>query len=67
MKLSATKLYVESYVKCRCCGMLIYDAGRPQAVERDGELFCSSWCVDWHDARKPLSAAAPGEDPAPAE
>ncbi|SFH75196.1 hypothetical protein [Albimonas pacifica] len=67
MKLSATKLYVERYVKCRCCGVLIYDAGRADAVERDGALFCSTWCVDWHDARPSLSAAGPGADPAPAD
>ncbi|MDF2230965.1 hypothetical protein P2H44_00210 [Albimonas sp. CAU 1670] len=65
MKLSATKLYVESYVKCRCCGILIYDAGRADAVERDGELFCSSWCVDWHDARSSAPPAG-GAEPAPA-
>lgn len=58
MKLSATRLYVETYVKCRNCGILIYDAGRPEAVERDGDLFCSTWCVEWFDKRAAERAEA---------
>jgi N-methylhydantoinase B len=51
MRLSRNGYYVEKYVKCANCGLLIYDAGIP--VERDArpELFCSDWCIEWSRLR----------------
>lgn len=57
MKFAENRLYVEDYVKCCNCGVLIYEAGRPQSVEKDGRLFCSRWCVEWDAAR--AAAGAP--------
>ncbi|MGF7163006.1 5-oxoprolinase (ATP-hydrolyzing)/N-methylhydantoinase B [Rhodoligotrophos appendicifer] len=50
MKFSANKLYIEKYVKCANCGVLIYG---PSIAARDGsgDVFCSDWCVDWKAAR----------------
>jgi N-methylhydantoinase B len=47
MRFSENGYYVEKYVKCANCGLLIYDQGIP--VERDGkqELYCSDWCIEW--------------------
>ena len=47
MRLSKNGYYVEKYVKCANCGLLIYDQGIE--VERDGgtRLFCSDWCIEW--------------------
>lgn len=49
MKFSQNGLYIERYLKCTNCGVLIYenDSGAEGAREHDGGLFCSVWCVDW--------------------
>ena len=51
MRLSPNGYYVEKYVKCANCGLLIYDQGI--SVERDGKmlLFCSDWCAEWSRLR----------------
>jgi hypothetical protein len=49
MRFSANGYYIERYVKCDCCGVLIYDAGVPETHPRAGPLlYCSAWCRDWH-------------------
>ncbi|MGH6944009.1 MAG: hypothetical protein ACREH6_07305 [Geminicoccaceae bacterium] len=47
MRFSKNGYYVERYVKCANCGLLIYDEGIQ--VERAGkpEIFCSDWCIEW--------------------
>jgi 5-oxoprolinase (ATP-hydrolysing)/N-methylhydantoinase B len=52
MRLSKNGYYVEKYVKCANCGLLIYDQGIE--VERDGKglLFCSDWCIEWSRLRE---------------
>lgn len=55
MRFSDKRLYIERYVKCRTCGMLVYDEGVAPGP-RNGALpeetvFCSDWCAEWH-ARK---------------
>jgi hypothetical protein len=52
MKFSENGLYVERYIKCRNCGVLIYDSDRKAARERDGSIYCSEWCVEWFDDRE---------------
>jgi 5-oxoprolinase (ATP-hydrolysing)/N-methylhydantoinase B len=51
MRLSRNGYYVEKYVKCDNCGLLIYDEG--VTVERGGkaQLFCSDWCIEWSRLR----------------
>ncbi len=51
MRFSDNGYYIESYVKCLNCGVLIYDEGRP--VERAGKklIFCSQWCDRWSAMR----------------
>jgi N-methylhydantoinase B len=56
MRFSPEHYYVERYVKCDNCGLLIYDEGI-RAAGREG-LFCSSWCVDW-DAQRQAGVAHP--------
>ncbi|MGU7779391.1 hypothetical protein [Burkholderia sp. PU8-34] len=61
MKFSQNGLYIERYIKCANCGTLIYaNDNRQQAesVQRGAQLFCSQWCVDWHDAREKRAAEA---------
>ena len=47
MRFSANGYYIERYVKCANCGMLIYDAGI--AGQRHGKdcVYCSDWCIEW--------------------
>ena len=56
MRLSKNGYYVEKYVKCANCGLLIYDQGI--GVERDGKASCSArdWCIEWSRLRE----TAPG-------
>lgn len=47
MRFSANGYYIEKYVKCANCGLLIYGSGT--AGERHGRpaIFCCDWCVEW--------------------
>ena len=47
MRFSANGYYIESYVKCANCGLLVYGEGI--AGERHGKacVYCSPWCVEW--------------------
>lgn len=48
MRFSPNGYYIERYVKCDCCGVLIYDDGIPGATPLVlGALFCSAWCGEW--------------------
>ena len=48
MRFADRRYYVERYVKCDCCGVLIYDAGIVADVsDGSSRLFCSDWCRDW--------------------
>lgn len=64
MKFAQNRMYVESYIKCRNCGVLIFEgsaAEKRDAVTIDGARYCSAWCVDWEKARDArLAAATPG-------
>lgn len=51
MRFSDTKYYIESYVKCANCGVLIYDAGRVQTLGGEEMVFCSAWCEEWKRRR----------------
>ena len=42
MRFSDNGYYIEKYLKCANCGMLVYGAG----IKRDG-LYCSEWCIEW--------------------
>lgn len=48
MRFSPNGYYIDRYVKCDCCGVLIYDDGIAVSHPRQGELlFCSAWCREW--------------------
>lgn len=51
MRFSQNGYYIERYVKCDNCGVLIYGAGCPASVTGVPQLFCSQWCIDWASAR----------------
>jgi N-methylhydantoinase B len=50
MRMSPEGYYVERYVKCDNCGLLIYGEARVGACRR--ALFCSAWCERWDDMRQ---------------
>ena len=55
MKFSKNKLYIEAYIKCVNCGILIYEASKqnmPQRRSESDKIYCSSWCVDWETDRE---------------
>lgn len=51
MRLSRNGYYVERYVKCDNCGVLIYDDGMAATIAGNDGLYCSQWCIDWASAR----------------
>lgn len=51
MRFSDNGYYIERYVKCDNCGVLIYGDGMDATVGGDAQLFCSQWCIDWAEAR----------------
>lgn len=52
MRFSENGYYIESYVKCDNCGVLIYDEGISGAIlESKSMKFCSAWCCEWQAQR----------------
>ena len=52
MRFSENGLYIERYIKCGNCGVLIYEKKDQQILTHDGVTYCSQWCVDWKIARE---------------
>lgn len=49
MRFSENGYYIEAYVKCDNCGVLIYDDGLTSDAESQRDLiFCTHWCIEWH-------------------
>ena len=60
MKFAKNRLYIEKYIKCPNCGVLIFEsssASADQTMTVDGRLYCSAWCVEWEAERKVRRAA----------
>jgi 5-oxoprolinase (ATP-hydrolysing)/N-methylhydantoinase B len=51
MRFSSNGYYVEKYIKCDNCGLLIYGEGITDTVADKEGLFCSQWCIEWAGAR----------------
>ena len=55
MKFAKNRMYVESYIKCHNCGILIFHGS--EADKKDsittakGLRYCSAWCVTWETDR----------------
>ena len=47
MRFSANGYYIERYVKCANCGMLIYDEGIKGQRHGKDCVYCSDWCIEW--------------------
>jgi hypothetical protein len=52
MKFSESGFYIERYIKCANCGVLIYQRADQELLTEDGETYCSPWCIDWKNSRK---------------
>ena len=52
MRFSDTGYYIERYVKCSNCGVLVYDEGvRSSTPGLEDAVFCSRWCSAWKAQR----------------
>lgn len=65
MRFAPNHLYIEEYVKCANCGVLIYENSAPNKLEnnpgkitKDGKVYCSQWCLDWEQGREAKKAGA---------
>jgi hypothetical protein len=52
MRFSENGLYVECYIKCGTCGVLIYGNRDQELLIYEGIHYCSQWCIDWKKARE---------------
>ena len=49
MRFAENGYYIEKYVKCDNCGVLIYDEGlRSDSGAQRDLVFCTRWCIEWH-------------------
>lgn len=51
MRFSENGYYIERYVKCDNCGVLIYGEGIRETPDEDATIFCSPWCQEWKAQR----------------
>ncbi|MDP7343395.1 MAG: hypothetical protein QF767_08610 [Alphaproteobacteria bacterium] len=58
MRFSDNGYYIERYIKCDNCGVLLYEDGLKGEVAGEAKLFCSDWCQQWASARAAGSATA---------
>jgi len=48
MRFSSNGYYIERYVKCDCCGVLVYDEGlAASAPDGTARTYCGAWCREW--------------------
>lgn len=47
MRFSANGYYVEKYLKCANCGLLVYGPGVRADHHGKSALYCSPWCIEW--------------------
>jgi N-methylhydantoinase B len=53
MRFASSGYYIEKYLKCANCGLLIYGDGVSAGAAGDGRrLYCSEWCVKWASLRE---------------
>jgi hypothetical protein len=61
MKFAQNRLYIEAYIKCHNCGVLLFHDDKAQQaakVDISGVVYCSDWCVDWASDRDERSKVA---------
>ncbi|MGR8950482.1 MAG: hypothetical protein ACU84Q_20760 [Gammaproteobacteria bacterium] len=59
MKFAHNGYYIEKYIKCDNCGLLIYGDGiKPGSSALGDEIYCSNWCREWR-AEKHQGVASP--------
>ena len=54
MRFAKNRLYIEKYVKCPNCGMLLFEPTKGSmdgTHSVDGKLYCSVWCAEWEADR----------------
>jgi N-methylhydantoinase B len=51
MRFSDNGYYIEKYVKCANCGLLVYDQGVEVGDGEERRTFCSDWCIRWAELR----------------
>jgi 5-oxoprolinase (ATP-hydrolysing)/N-methylhydantoinase B len=52
MRFAQSGYYIEKYIKCETCGVLVYDEGLRRDASDSDAVFCSEWCVAWYTAKE---------------
>src|SRR5438046_1026511 len=55
MRFSENGYYVEKYLKCANCGLLVYGPGHTRELAGKTGLYCSQWCIEWAAKRAAYS------------
>jgi N-methylhydantoinase B len=58
MRFAEKGYYIEQYVKCANCGMLIYGEGIQGSFDAKPAIFCTAWCREWPAERETWTAQA---------
>ncbi|MGR8918169.1 MAG: hypothetical protein ACU85V_01020 [Gammaproteobacteria bacterium] len=58
MRFAENGYYIEKYVKCANCGVLIYGEGYAAADSDDDTVYCTHWCREWAE-QKAAGVASP--------
>ena len=57
MRFADKRYYIEAYVKCANCGVLIYESGINISDTSGAQhTYCSQWCRDWAQLRESEAA-----------
>ncbi len=51
MRFADKGYYIDEYVKCANCGVLVYDEGIVDRSAETARIFCSDWCREWASLR----------------
>lgn len=47
MRFSDNGYYIERYIKCDNCGVLLYEGDEGEHPKQADMVFCSHWCQEW--------------------
>ena len=64
MKFSDNGYYLEEYVNCDNCGVLIYGSPIKISIDDEARKYCSDWCIDW-DLKRQSERLDPDPKPDP--
>lgn len=63
MRFGEKGYYIEEYVKCANCGVLIYGEALQGQLGNRPAVFCTAWCRDWPSLRETWTESSDAPQP----